>query len=316
MSVVRTMTGALLASAVVAVAWPSVRAQPDQPDGGKSHEERRVHERFVRLRGPTGSWERAYLTFPFRNDRKDHADGERYPLIVALHGKAEVAKGPERGARGWVVDYDLPDAYGAFERGQITKQDYHGYVTGDHLAAVNAELAARAFPGAMVVMPYVRDPSDPNSGVTVAQYADWVAGPLLAQVRAEYGGAARGRQSVGIDGVSLGGRLSLETGFRHPEVFGAVGGIQPAIRGDEERLADMAEKARAEGLPQHIRLLTSSKDPYQAATDKLSQLLRARRVPHTLLTLPGPHDYEFNRGPGAIELLRFGTRALEREAMQ
>lgn len=307
-----TTAAVLAAMAVLAAAWPAVRAQDDD---SSEHEERRIHERWVRVKGPTGEWERAYVVFPFRNDRKDHAEGERYPCVVALHGKGEVAKGPERGPRGWIIDYALPGAYGAFERGTVTAKDYRGFVTKDHLALVGAEMRAHAFEGLMVIAPYVRDPSDADSGVSVQKYADWVAGPLLEQVRAEYPGAARGRGSLGVDGVSLGGWLSLETGFRHPEVFGAVGGIQPAIRGEETQLANRAAAARKRGLSQSIRLLTSQDDPYQKATRKLSSLLRKRHVPHDLLVLPGPHDYEFNRGPGAMELVRFGTRALKREPM-
>lgn len=297
---------AVLVLVGVAMGWPAARAQKD---------ERRIHERWLDVEGPTGETEMAFVVFPFRNDRKDHAEGRRYPLIVALHGKGEVAKGPTRGPRGWIADYRLPDAFGAMQRGRLTAQDYHGLVTRSHLSAANAELAAQPFEGAMVVMPYVRDVAAPKSDLTVAQYAAWVAGPLLEQVREEFPGAARRRASVGIDGVSLGGWLSLETGLRHPKVFGSVGGIQPAIRGETQQLADRARTVYETGRTQHIRLLTSEQDPYLAATRKLSERLREHRVAHTLAVLPGPHDYEFNQGPGTLELLRFHTRVLRSEPM-
>ncbi|MFW6197327.1 MAG: alpha/beta hydrolase [Myxococcota bacterium] len=301
--------GALAAALVLlaaAMGWPPARAQKD---------ERRIHERWVDVEGPTGEDERAYVLFPFRNDRKDHAEDQRYPLIVALHGKGEVSKGPTRGPRGWIADYRLPDAFGALQRGSLTAQDYQGLVTPSHLATANAELASQSFEGAMVVTPYVRDVSTPTSDLTVADYAAWVAGPLLEQVREEFSGAAQRRESVGIDGVSLGGWLSLETGLRHPDVFGSVGGIQPAVRGETEQLADRARAVYETEQTQHIRLLTSEEDPYLAATRKLSERLREHRVPHTLAVLPGRHDYEFNRGPGTLELLRFHTRVLRSEPM-
>jgi iron(III)-salmochelin esterase len=283
--------------------------------GGSAEDQRFVHERWVRVEGPGGEPQRVYVVFPFRNDRKDHPEGERYPLVVALHGRGETEKGPIRGPRGWVLDYELPEAYGALQRGQVTQADYRGLVDDVHLAAVNAELAARAFEGAMVVAPYVPDLSRKGAQTSVEAYTRWLAGPLLEQVRDEFPGAARGRGSVGIDGVSLGGWLSLEAGLAHPEIFGSVGGIQPAIRGREMALAKRAAETRRDGQVQHLRLLTSKGDRFRGATRRLSKLLRERHVPHDLLVLPGPHDYQFNQGPGAMELLRFHTAVLERERM-
>src|SRR3954462_15500401 len=37
----------------------------------------------------------------------ERAEGERLPVLIALHGRGETLKGPERGARGWVDDYRL-----------------------------------------------------------------------------------------------------------------------------------------------------------------------------------------------------------------
>jgi iron(III)-salmochelin esterase len=306
----RVGRAALVAGAVLAVALVGLG---QAPAGGQ--DERFVHERWLRVEGPSGGAQRAYVVFPFRGDRKEHPEGERYPLVIALHGRGESQKGPVRGPRGWVIDYELPAAFGALARGQVTRGDYRGLVTDAHLAVVNAELTARAFGGAMVVAPFVPDLGAGDASITVEDYAAWLAGPLLAQVREEYPGAARGRRSVGIDGVSLGGWLALEAGLAHPDVFGSVGGIQPAIRGREQALAQRAAEARQGGAAQHLRLLTSKGDPYRGPTQSLSKMLRDRRVPHDLVVLPGPHDYEFNQGPGAMELLRFHGSVLSREPM-
>jgi hypothetical protein len=56
--------------------------------------------------------------------------------------------------------------------------------------------------------------------------------------------------------------------------------------------------------------LSSDKDPLLPVTKKLSEELRKRSIAHTLVVTPGGHDYAFNRGPGAVELLRFQERAL------
>jgi iron(III)-salmochelin esterase len=114
--------------------------------------------------------------------------------------------------------------------------------------------------------------------------------------------------------VSLGGMVALEVGLRFPDVFGAVGAMQPAVRGREALLAALAEQARSK-QHQNLRLLSSDRDPLLPVTQTLSQELRKRHVAHQLVVTPGGHDYAFNRGPGAIELLHFHDRAL-REVSQ
>ena len=79
----------------------------------------------------------------------------------------------------------------------------------------------------------------------------------------------------------------------------------------------MAERAlgAASTGAQHLRLLTSDDDPFAHATETLSRELRSRTLRHTFSRVPGPHDYAFNRGPGALEMLLFHDRALAREAL-
>ena len=66
---------------------------------------------------------------------------------------------------------------------------------------------------------------------------------------------------------------------------------------------------------QHIRLLSSDDDPFLGVTRDLSEALLARHIDHDLVVTPGPHGYDFNRGPGGIELLYFHDRVLAREPM-
>jgi len=198
----------------------------------------------------------------------------------------------------------------------VSAGDYRGFVRESHLAYVNERLRNERFRGLMVVTPYVPDLSrQPVGAPRVAEYADWLAGPMLEAVRERFEGAARTRAGTGIDGVSLGGRVALEAGFSHPEAFGAVGGLQPAIRGAEEGLARLAVEA-ARAHPQRVRLLTSDEDRVSlVATRRLSSELAERRLTHTLTLVPGPHGYAFNRGPAALEMLLFHDRALAREPL-
>jgi pimeloyl-ACP methyl ester carboxylesterase len=273
---------------------------------GRAQDEEPVHTRSIRMAGPGDARQRIVSLFPRRPDGRLWPPEGRYPVVVALHGAGEAARGVDRGAVGWQLDYALPRAFAALASGRLTARSYNNYVTDRHLEAVSAELAGRPFGGVMVVTPYTPNlMDDPPGSEPIAAYADWIAGPMLAKIRGDLPAAARERASAGIDGVSLGGMLALEIGFRHPDAFRTVGAIQPAIRGRVEHLADLAAGARADGHEQVIRLLTSEGDPFLETTRALSLALRDRRVPHTLLVLPGPHDYAFNRGPGSVELLRF-----------
>jgi enterochelin esterase-like enzyme len=115
---------------------------------------------------------------------------------------------------------------------------------------------------------------------------------------------------TGIDGVSMGGRLALLVGWSRPEVFGAIGALQPAIRPEEaDELADLALTAHRKH-PFALRLVSSEGDPFLEAVRALGGALTARGVPHQVIVTPGPHDYVWNRGPGSYEMLLWHERVL------
>lgn len=269
-----------------------------------------VHYRRIDLDAPWGA-QRVLVTFPRRGDRLEHPPDERYPIVIALHGRGE-ASPPERAHLGWPNLYRLSDAFEALMNGRVSRASYRGFARDEHIAYVNESLRERPFRGVMVVTPYVPDVMREDLGSErMRELGEWLSGPLLAAVRERLEGAARTREGTGIDGVSMGGRVALEVGLSHPEAFGAVGAIQPAIRGDEAALAELAARA---ATPQRIHLLSSDGDPLLGATRQMSSALSEQQVSHTLAVVPGPHDYAFNRGPAGIEMLLFHDRALAREA--
>jgi predicted esterase len=270
-----------------------------------------VLQRQLVIEAPWGR-ERVLVITPRRPADRAHPEVERWPILVALHGRGEAVRGRDRGFLAWSIDYRLPDAFGALRRGHLTVSDFGGLVRPARLAAIRAELARRPFAGLAVVCPYTPDLiAEPPGSPAILEYGQWIAGPMLAQVRALIPELGRTRASSGIDGVSLGGMLALEIGFRHPEAFATVGAIQPAIRGREHAIAALA---RSDGS-QRIRLLTSDRDPFLGPTRVLSEALRNRGVRHELDVVTGPHDYAFNRGPGGIEMLLWHERVLAREPL-
>jgi dienelactone hydrolase len=226
------------------------------------------------------------------------------PLLIALHGRGEAGRGLEVGARGWRDDYDLDVAHKRLMTPPLTQKDFHNFVTSPRLKQINDALAAQPYRGVAVACPY--SPALQDRTIDGAQpFARFLTRDLIPKVRTKLGLSAANKR-IGIDGVSMGGRLSLLIGLSHPEVFGAVGALQPAIAGHEANwLADMAKKA---AVP--LRLVTSADDPFRGAVRALSKALDERSVPHTLVETPGPHDYIWNRGPGSYEMLFWHDRVL------
>jgi enterochelin esterase-like enzyme len=117
--------------------------------------------------------------------------------------------------------------------------------------------------------------------------------------------------TTGVDGVSLGGRAAISVGLLRPEAFGAVATLQAAL--DPRNASEVvvrAKRAREKNPKLRLRFVTSSEDYYLPALRTIAGALRSADVSHEFLVVPGPHDYVFNRGPGAIEMLAYHDRVL------
>jgi enterochelin esterase-like enzyme len=122
------------------------------------------------------------------------------------------------------------------------------------------------------------------------------------------------RQSTAIDGVSLGGRAALLVGLERPTAFGVVAGLQPAFdSADAPELGRLAELGRRQNPALVLRLLTSDGDYFLQPTRAIAREWKRLGIEHELRQIPGPHNYEFNRGPGVFEMLLFHDRVLRGE---
>lgn len=138
-------------------------------------------------------------------------------------------------------------------------------------------------------------------------FARFLVETLLPRVRKETGSTAT-RAATGIDGVSMGGRMALFIGLTHPEIFGVVGALQPAISVEEAPLiSELARAAMAKGSLL-LRLVSSDADPFLPAVRAASARLASDGVVHEFLVVPGNHGYDFNRGPGGAEMLLWHER--------
>jgi iron(III)-salmochelin esterase len=233
---------------------------------------------------------------------------EHAPIVVALHGRGEASRGVEAGARGWRDDYALDHAQARVRQPPLTKADFHGFVQDARLDALNTSLNAAPFRGLNVACPHAPALSD-RSVAGAGVYGRFLVDRLIPRVR-EIANAPAKREATSIDGVSMGGRLALQIGWTHPNVFGAVGALQAAIGVKEaDALADLAGRAHAT-RPQRLRLVSSDADPFLPAIVALSEALARRNLVHELIVTPGPHDYVWNKGPGSYELLLWHERVL------
>jgi len=243
--------------------------------------------------------------------------GERFPVLVTMHGRGESLKGPERGARGWVDDYALVRAMKRLAAPPLRSEDFEGHVEPSRLSYLNQALSKTPYRGLIVVCPYTPGTLVGEQPFAKAPpFADFVTSTLLPRVYKETPALAT-RESTGIDGVSLGGRASITSGLLRPQAFGAVSAIQAAF--DVKDAPEIASRARAarERFPDlELRLLTSEGDYFLRANRVIAAALDRAGVEHELLIVPGPHDYEFNRGPGAIEMLFFHDRVLRAKQTQ
>lgn len=230
------------------------------------------------------------------------------PVVVALHGRGET-RSLDIGARGFRDFYGLDRVDGRLRAPPITSDDLLGFTTEERLSRINASLAAAPYRGVVLACPYAPDLTD-RSFAGAEAFGRFVTSVLLPKAR-EKAGAPASPERTGIDGVSMGGRLALWIGFRFPEAFGAVGAMQPALRPNEaQTVAKLAAEARARNPKLRIRLLSSEDDPFLEAVTAASEAMRTAGVENELVVVPGPHDYEWNRGPGCAEMLLWHERVL------
>lgn len=278
-------------------------SDPSAPPPGRTPEFSEITQRYATT--PFGPSEVVVLV------PKGASDSARLPVLVAFHGRGESLKGPHLGARGWVDDYAVGHAVQRLGGPPLRKEDLQGFVTTDRLAAMNRKLSESPYRGLILVCPFLPDGLHGARMLEEGRaLAHFVVDDVLPRVFRETPALGTPR-STGVDGVSLGGRAALLVGLTRPEAFGAVGALQPAIDEDEaSTIADLAREAHGKNGALSLRLLTSDGDFFLEPTVVLGRALESRGIAHHLDVVSGPHSYEFNRGPGAFEMLLFHDRAL------
>lgn len=237
------------------------------------------------------------------------APGEKFPLLIALHGRGEALKPPAEGAMGWPKDYELVRAIARLCAPPVTAADFESFVENGRLARLNDELSARPFGGLVVLCPHLPD-IDTRDTKRIDEFSSFLFREIVPRAVRELP-VLDDPKNTGIDGVSLGGAAALWVGLRAPEHFAAVGTLQPAIGdADAPLIVEALIRAREKQPKLRFRLLSSTDDYFRGSVEAADKALREKGIDHEMLLVPGPHDYPFNRGPGAIEMLMWHDRQL------
>jgi hypothetical protein len=239
----------------------------------------------------------------------------RERLVVLFHGLGETVSQP-LGIRAWADRYGLLSAHARLSRPPVTRtlSDVK-YLTDERLAALNQALGEAPFRGLALACPFTPNVfRQPSTALALDRYATWVVDGLLPAVAKELGRSAA-ELTPAVDGVSLGGYVSLEVFLRRPEAFAAVGSTQGAFRAAlADVYAERFEKAFEKAGRKPVRVATSGWDSGRAASERLSRLLGERGIDATLSVPPGPHDQRWLREVGTLELLYHYDRVLGRSS--
>ena len=241
-------------------------------------------------------------------------DSVALPVVVLFHGLAETSS-ETLGIRAWFDRYGLPQAYARLTAPPVLRTlPRERYLSDARLLEINEELGRMPFEDVALVCPFTpnvfkQHPSAP----LLDRYADYIEQTLLPAVRAATP-TLDGPAHWGVDGVSLGGYVSLEVFLRKAQLFGVVGCMQGAF---SLALAEVYARRLAEVVTEYgsraIHLTTSSFDPFRDATQRLAKRLAERGVNATLSLGDGPHDQRYLREAGTLELLLFQARALRHD---
>lgn len=242
---------------------------------------------------------------------RGHAPVRR--LLVLFHGLGETTS-EALGIRAWADRYGLLNAAARLASPPVART-LKGVplLTDARLTELNAELGHDPFHGLAVACPYTpnvfHQPSTPEA---LERYAAWIVEGVLPECRRRLALPA-GAPAVGVDGVSLGGFVSLEVFLRRPEAFGAAGALQPAIgEGQAETYAERFRRVLDRVGARPLRIATTAWDGERKASERLVKRLRAHGVDVTLVVSPGAHDQRFLREAGTLELLYYYDRTLPR----
>lgn len=168
------------------------------------------------------------------------------------------------------------------------------------IEALEQGLALRALPPMIIVMPYMGTLGTRNIFPPDPSFESYILDELMPAIESEFC-TYNNRDFRAIGGISRGGFWAYSIGFRHPDIFGIIGGhsaffpqslaeVPPAFNP-----LDIAENsALIPNANLRLYLDNGASDSAGASQRGLSDILRARSIPHTYIINPvGEHNEEY-----------------------
>jgi enterochelin esterase family protein len=123
-------------------------------------------------------------------------------------------------------------------------------------------------------------------------YEQYVLRDAIPMVEAKYR-VAPGRASRAVAGLSMGGGQSLTIGFRHPDLFSAIGAFSAAVPQDFEKEFSkiIADPKEVNAKLKVLWFACGRQDGLFGRSEKLAELLGARGIKHTFRPTEGAHTF-------------------------
>ena len=236
--------------------------------------------------------------------------GEKLPVLIALHGRGEANKGPVEGVMGWPRDYALLRAIERVCSPPITERRPRGLRRPEapHRHECGAQRESVQGPRRRVPVPARRRSPQgrAHEGLRTLPPRDGAARACAPSCRCR---PRRRRRASTACRSAEPWRCAWASGT--PRCSAPWAALQAALGDDQvTEFTELAKAARGKNPSLKLRLLTSKEDYFRGAIAHTSAAWKAAGIDHDYADVPGPHDYPFNRGPGAIEMLVWHDRML------
>lgn len=232
-----------------------------------------------------------------------------YPAVLAFGGYGESIRGNEAGAWGWVELYGAVGSMAALSRGRLTHADMQGLLVADaDLEDYNRALAAQPWRGVVLVSPWPANNLRRKSPA-LPDYERFIIEELIPYTRRHLR-VAQDWRGWGVDGVSLGGLLSVWFGVSYPEQFASIGSLQGSVSSYPWHIEQKIREKLSTLKTRAINVVTSRGDGFREDLLGFDKALDKLGLPHRFTLLPGAHNKVFLHGPGCAELFLFHDRAL------
>jgi len=190
-------------------------------------------------------------------------DGKQYPVLYLFHGSNDTAG-------GWTLAG-------------------HANFILDNLLAEK-----KAVP-MIIVMPFGHAVpfGGRGQGNNTDLYEKYILKDVMPLVEGKYRVKA-GRENRAIAGLSMGGGQTIAIGFRHLDLFSAIGAFSAAIPGDfEKEFAEIIAKPKDVNAKLKVLWFACGKqDTLFERSQKFSDLLDAKQIKHTFRPSEGAHVYK------------------------